>query len=442
MALGKIIQRHISELYSILEEKIPKKLKQVQTLRSLHGNKKIEEIQMSQILKGMRGVTSQLSHTSRLDPNHGILFHNMSIQDCKSKLPKKNTQPYVESMIWLLLTGEIPTKSQVSLLQKELISRCYLPSYTTDLLKQVPSNLHPMSQLSIGVLSLGHSSQFEKFYSSGMKKSEYWRAMLEDSLNLISKIPKVAATIYRNSYRNGQIPDIKPDSDYAENFGRMLGWEDESFFDSLRLYLNIHCDHEAGNVSAHTTHLVGSTLRDVYKSYSAGLNGLAGPLHGLANQECLRWLMDLWKAVGSHPTASDIEQFAESFLKTGKVIPGYGHAVLRIPDPRFIAQLEFAKKHLPDEPLCRIVALCSEVLPGVLKSHGKAKNPYPNVDAHSGALMYSYGMRVYDYYTVLFGVSRAIGVSANLVWDRALMLPLERPESLTVNNMMNYEGVI
>lgn len=435
--------RKIAELHSILEKKIPAKLEQVQRLKSQFREVKVDEIRVDQIMRGMRGLATQLSETSHLDPDSGIRFRGLSIEECQSKLPlfKKSSQPMVEGMLWLLLTGEVPSKSQVEVLRKELASRAYLPKHTEDLLKNMPDHLHPMSQLSIGVLSLGASSQFDKAYSSNSKRTDYWKSMLDDGLDLVAKIPRIAAMIYRNSYRNKVTPNPDSNADLAENFGRMLGWNDEGFFDLLRLYLNIHCDHEAGNVSAHTTHLVGSALSDIFKAYSAGLNGLAGPLHGLANQECLHWLMGLWKAVGDTPSSEAIEVYAKTWLNSGKVIPGYGHAVLRIPDPRFISQMSFAKEKLPDNILCNLVSKCSKVIPKVLKEHGKAKNPFPNVDAFSGALLYSYGLRVYDFYTVIFGVSRAIGCSANLVWDRALMFPLEKPESLTINQLSSIKEI-
>ena len=285
--------RKIAELQTILEKKIESKLEQVHRLRSLYKDVTIEEIRVNQLVKGMRGMATQLSETSQLDSETGIKFRGMSIEELQLKLPKKNSQPMVEGMIWLLLTGDIPTSRQVEILRKELALRSFLPKHTESILEHMPNKLHPMSQLSMGVLSLGGRTQFDRAYSSGVKKNEYWKAMLEDGLDLIAKIPRIAAMIYRNSYRNGVTPLPDPNADFAENYGRMLGWNDEGFFDLLRLYINIHCDHEAGNVSAHTTHVVGSALCDVYKSYSAGLNGLAGPLHGLANQECLKWLMDL-----------------------------------------------------------------------------------------------------------------------------------------------------
>jgi len=210
----------------------------------------------------------------------------------------------------------------------------------------------------------------------------------------------------------------------------MLGFGESKFDDLMRLYLVIHSDHEGGNVSAHATHLVGSALSDPYFSFSAGLNGLAGPLHGLANQEVLLWLYDMKKEVGDNPTKEQVEKYCWDTLNSGQVIPGFGHAVLRKTDPRYTCQREFALKHLPNYPLFKIVSLLYEVVPQVLTKQGKVKNPWPNVDAHSGVLLQFYGLTQENFYTVLFGVSRAYGVLSQLVWSRALGLPLERPKSL------------
>jgi citrate synthase len=201
----------------------------------------------------------------------------------------------------------------------------------------------------------------------------------------------------------------------------------------MRLYLVIHSDHEGGNVSAHTTHLVGSALSDAYYSLSAGMNGLAGPLHGLANQEVLRWIMDLMKQLGGVPTQDQLVKYLWDTLNAGKVVPGYGHAVLRKTDPRYVAQREFGLKHLPDDEIFKVVSMVYEVAPDILTKHGKTKNPWPNVDAHSGCLLWHYGVEEYDFYTVFFGVSRAMGVLAQLVWSRALGLPIERPKSVTTD---------
>jgi citrate synthase len=180
-------------------------------------------------------------------------------------------------------------------------------------------------------------------------------------------------------------------------------------------------------------------LSDAYLSFASGMNGLAGPLHGLANQEVIRWILDMKKKLGKDGlTTEEIESYIRQTLAEGKVVPGYGHAVLRKTDPRFLAQMEFAKKHCPDDELVNIVWKVYEVAPKILGETGKIKNPWPNVDAHSGSLLVHYGLVENDFYTVLFGVSRALGVLASLIWDRALGMGIERPKSVTTQWMKDY----
>jgi citrate synthase len=301
------------------------------------------------------------------------------------------------------------------------------------MIRSMPKETHPMVLLSQAVLALESGSKFAKAYHDGVKKDAYWESTLEDSLDLTAKLPVIAAFIYRFKYFNEtKKPKYNPRQDYGTNFARMMGVADRKGYAELaRLYFILHSDHESGNVSAHATHLVGSSLSDVYYAFSAGLNGLAGPLHGLANQECLGWLIDVRDKFGGVPSREELYKFAWDTLNSGKVIPGYGHAVLRVTDPRYVAQLEFAKQRFPDDTLIRLAELVYDVVPAVLKEQGKAKNPAPNVDAISGALQYYYGVREFDFYTVLFGVGRALGVTPNLVWARALGQPIERPKSLS-----------
>ena len=251
-------------------------------------------------------------------------------------------------------------------------------------------------------------------------------------MNLIARLPRIAAYIYRRKYHNDE--HIEPDAklDWAANFAHMLGFDSDEFKRLMRLYMTIHSDHEGGNVSAHATHLVGSALSDAYYSFASGMNGLAGPLHGLANQEVVKWILQMKEELGGgKPTKKQIVNYVHKTIEDGKVIPGYGHAVLRKTDPRYTAQLDFAQRYIEKDDLIDTVHMIYEVVPPVLKSIGKIKNPWPNVDAHSGALLVHYGMEEYDFYTVLFGVSRALGVLAQLTWDRALGLPIERPSSTT-----------
>lgn len=358
----------------------------------------------------------------------------MTIPEVQEKLPKAKSggEPLPEALLWLLLTGEVPTVQQAKAVTDELNQRANLPSHVVQLLDNLPKDMHPMTQFVTAIGALQTQSLFADAYTKGVKKTEYWETTLEDSLNLIANLPEIAARIYRNSFKDGKIVAKSSSLDYSANFSRQLGYDNAEFDELMRLYLVIHSDHEGGNVSAHTTHLVGSALSDPYLSFTAGMCGLAGPLHGLANQEVLRWVIEFQKKVGTeNPTAEQVEKALWDTLNSGQVIPGYGHAVLRKTDPRYTSQREFALKHLPNDPLFKLVSLIYTVAPDVLTKHGKTKNPWPNVDAHSGCLLTYYGMNEHEYYTVLFGVSRAFGVLSNLVWDRALGLPLERPKSVT-----------
>mmetsp|Transcript_13381 Transcript_13381/g.20866 ORF Transcript_13381/g.20866 Transcript_13381/m.20866 type:complete len:465 (+) Transcript_13381:207-1601(+) len=430
--------RTVVTLQETLAAQVPEKQKSLAALKKEHGSHVIGEVTVDQCIGGARGVKCMLWETSNLDPEEGIRFRGLTIPDCQQVLPtfsgkQGDGEPLLESLLWLLLTSEVPTKEQVDTLTAELHSRSKLPDHVVPLLNSLPKTMHPMTQFTIGLNACQTESKFSKAYADGAPKTEYHEHALEDILDVLAKLPELAATIYRNVYFDGVVS--KDDSlDYSGNFCRMLGYDNPSFDELMRLYLCIHTDHEGGNASAHTTHLVGSTLADPYLSYAAGLNALAGPLHGLANQEVLKWIQALnskFEAEGKEVNADTITEFAWDTLNAKKVIPGYGHAVLRKTDPRYTCQREFALKHLPDDPLFKMVDTIYQVMPGILKEHGKVSNPYPNVDSHSGVLLWHYGFTQFQYYTVLFGVSRAVGGLCQLYWDRALGLPLERPKSVT-----------
>merc|ERR1719495_769647 len=385
--------------------------------------------------RGMKGLVTE---TSVLDADEGIRFRGYSIPECQKLLPKApgGEEPLPEGLFWLLLTGDVPTQAQVNALSKEWADNADLPTHVANMLNNFPSHLHPMAQFTAAITALNSESKFAQAYSEGVHKSKYWELCYEDSMQLIAKLPTVAATIYRNLYRDGtSIGAIDTTKDWSENFTAMLGYDDPQFTELMRLYLTIHSDHEGGNVSAHATHLVGSALSDPYLSFAAGMNGLAGPLHGLANQEVLVFLEKFVAQVGLGATKEETTDFCWKLLKSGVVIPGYGHAVLRKTDPRYTCQREFALKHLPNDKLFQLVSNLYEVVPGILTETGKVKNPWPNVDAHSGCLLQHFGMKEMNYYTVMFGVSRALGVMASLIWDRALGLPLERPKSYSTESL-------
>lgn len=428
----------MEKLKSLFKTKTDQLSAEIKDLLKENGAKKIGEVQLSQIYQGMRGITGMVYETSLLDAQEGIRFRGFSIPELQQKLPKAKggSEPLPEGLFWLLLTGEIPTEADVQALSADLRARAKVPAHVTKTIDALPVDAHPMTQLIVGVTALQTESQFAKKYAEGMNKKDYWSYAYEDSLNLIARLPEVAAYVYRRKYKGGKTIAADGNLDWAGNFGHMLGFDSEKFRELMRLYMTIHADHEGGNVSAHTTHLVGSALSDPYLCFAAGMTGLAGPLHGLANQEVIKWIFEMNKSLGTDtPTGDQIAEYVKKTLGEGKVVPGYGHAVLRKTDPRFEAQAEFAKKHMASDPLVNTVWRIFETVPPILQSLGKIKNPWPNVDAHSGALLVHFGMKEYEYYTVLFGVSRALGVLAGLLWSRGLGFPLERPKSVTTANV-------
>jgi len=476
--------RNSSGLKEILKAQIPAKQEAMKKLKKDYGHLSLGEVTVDQCIGGGRDVKCMYYETSLLDAQEGIRFRGYSIPELQAKLPTfagpaGKGEPLPEALIWLLLTSEIPTVEQTRALSAELRARSALPKHVEPLIRSLPKTMHPMTQLSLALSACQTESKFAAAYAKGVNKNTYWEHTLEDVLDVIAKLPEIAALIYRCSFKDGKInKDTSGNLDYSASFNRMLGYDSPAFDELMRLYLVIHSDHEGGNASAHTTHLVGSTLADPYLAFSAGLNALAGPLHGLANQEVLGWIQQLeakFKAEGKAVTKETITAFAWETLKAGKVIPGYGHAVLRKTDPRYEVglnpcsrllsrlllpltfllhsspptpphhspahaqcQRQFALKYLPNDPLFKIVSTIYEVMPGILTEHGKTKNPYPNVDSHSGVLLWHYGFKDFNYYTVLFGVSRAMGALSQVFWDRALGMPLERPKSVTSEYIVNY----
>ncbi|HEX5044787.1 MAG TPA: citrate (Si)-synthase, eukaryotic [Candidatus Polarisedimenticolaceae bacterium] len=414
--------------------KIAARREEVKKILAEHGERKIADVTISQAYQGMRDVKCMVTETSAVDPMEGIRYRGFTIPELQEKLPKApgGQEPLPEAIFLLLLTGEIPTPADTEEVRAAWRANEALPAHVGKVLDAMPASTHPMTQFSAGILAMQTESIFAESYRRGMAKTDYWEVMLDDAMLLLARLPLLAAYIYRRSFKGGKhVASGDRSLDWAANFGHMLGNDQAEFHELMRLYLCILADHEGGNVSAHATHLVGSALSDPYYALSAGMNGLAGPLHGLANQEVMRWIFGVKEKLGGVPTKEQLATFLWDTLNKGQVIPGYGHGVLRVTDPRYLAQQKFAEKHLPDDENFRIVRMIFDVAPKVLMEQGKAKDPWPNVDAQTGCLFVHYGLVEYDFYTVVFGVSRALGVLASLVWDRALGLPIERPKSVT-----------
>jgi len=433
----------MSKLKEKLYEKIEGWRPRITKLVKEHGDVKLGEVTIAQAIGGARGVRCLVTDISYLDPMEGIRFRGYTIPEALAKLPKVpgGEMPYVEGHVYLLLTGEIPSDSEVADVAAEFKARREVPQYVFDVLRAMPRDTHPMTMISAAIVAMQRESVYVQRYNAGLGRMDHWDPTYEDAMNLLARLPQIAAYIFRMKYRSDIIIPPDPSLDMGGNFAHMMGIP-KPYDDVARLYFILHSDHESGNVSAHTGHLIASALSDTYYAISGMINGLAGPLHGLANQEVLRWIQGVRDKMGGKvPTDEEMSKFVWDTLNSGQVIPGFGHAVLRKTDPRYMAQREFCQKHLPDDPLFKYVDVLFRVVPPILEKQGKAKNPWPNVDAQSGVIQWYYGVTEYDFYTVLFGVGRALGVCCNIIWDRALGYPIERPKSVTTAMLEAAAGI-
>jgi len=410
-----------------LKNQIPIVQDEIKQLIKEKGDEKISDVSVAQAYSGLRGIKAFVCDTSSVSAEKGLIIRGIPLLEITHILP--------EEVFFLLLTGKLPDSTELNDLKDEFSAHLNVPDYVWNVLDEMPDDTHPMTMFNTGILAMQGESVFRKRYDEGMQKSEYWEAILADGIRLLAKLPALGAGIYRMRFNKGD--RILPDSnkDWAGNFVHMIGLPDDTgdFHKLMQLYFMLHCDHEGGNVSAFASHTVASALSDPYYSVCAGLNGLAGPLHGLANQECLKFVLSVRDQFDGLPTEADLREYCWSRLNSGRVIPGYGHAVLRCPDPRFSAFVKFGQEHIKGDDVFGIVDLLFKVVPDVLQEHGKAKNPWPNVDAASGSLLYYYGLKEFNFYTVLFSISRTMGMISQMVWERALGIPITRPKSVTTD---------
>jgi citrate synthase len=404
---------------------VPKRRSEIKELIAKHGERVISQVTVEQAYGGMRGVQCLVCDTSEVDPERGLLIRGMPIGELTSRLP--------EEIFYLLCSGQLPDAAELASFQEELREHARVPDYVWNVLRDLPDDTHPMEMFDTAILILERDSEFSRRYTAGIRKEDQWQPALEDSIRLLAKLPALAAAVYRIKYKKGELISSDPRLDWGGNYARMLGLPDPKgeLANLMRLYLTLHCDHESGNVSAFTCHVVASSLADPYYAVSAGLDGLAGPLHGLASQECVSFVMDVHREFNGAPTEEQLRKYCWRLLESGRVIPGYGHAVLRVTDPRFTALHRFGTRVAAKDPVFQIVDLGSRVIPEVLKEQGKVKSPYPNVDAGSGVMLYHFGLTEMGYYTVVFGVSRAMGMLAQYVLNRAIGAPITRPKSVT-----------
>jgi citrate synthase len=358
------------------------------------SNDVLFEVTNSHLNTGLRRYPVGTCRTSKVDPDTGVSYVGYPIKDLAYEDP--------EAVVYLLHNKVLPDPAQLASFKADLVARSAVDPRVVELLKALPRDGHPMEWLCSGLLYLGMTG----------KTGDYQ----EDALNLIARSPELIAAIFRIRSGWGEPIASKPELGLVENFVHMMGIpgaDTEAVTRLLRTFYVLHMDHGGGNLSTFSGKAVASGLADVYSSMAAAMAGLSGPRHGRANQDCLNFV----RKVGSSDPAR-IEQFIRSALANKELIYGFGHAVLRAEDPRATIQYELGETICGHDPLFRTAKNMREVAVKVLLENPKITNPYPNVDAVSGTLLNASGITDSDYYTVLFGFSRIVGITAQIVDER------------------------
>lgn len=347
---------------------------------------------------GLRGFPVGTCTTSHVDPYLGLFYSGYPIDQLAHKEP--------EEVIYLLFNSELPTPEQLVEFKQTLVKHSKLHPEVIESLRCLPKEGHPMKWLM-------HGLNMMDMYSG---KSNY----KEDAMNVVAQLPELVAAIYRIRSGWGEPIESKPELGYMENFVHMLQppTSNEHLLKLMKVFNVLHYDHSGGNLSTFVGKAIASGLENMYGSLMGAMAALAGPLHGMANQECLRFLKEALENVTDPSSEEQVHAYLEKLFAEGKKVYGFGHAVLRVEDPRATVQYALGEEICKDSPVFRMAVSMRTVGTEFLKQQPKVSNPYPNVDAVSGSLLTSTGLTDENYYTVLFGLSRCVGIAAQIVWER------------------------
>ena len=361
---------------------------------------------------GLRGFPVGTCPNSHVDPMKGLFYGGYAISDLAEKEP--------EEIMYLLLKRDLPDATQLADFKKMIITHSELHPGVIEHLRTLPKQGHPMKWFLSAINAIGMYSGTGDYY--------------KDYMNVLGQLPEAVAAIYR--IRSGWGEPIKSKSElgWVENFVYMLGAPKatKELVHFLRVFSILHFDHGGGNLSTFVGKAIASGHEDMYGSLVGAMAALAGPLHGMANQECLRFLKDISKDIADPSDEQAVYTYVENLLANEGVLYGFGHAVLRVEDPRATVEYALGEKIAAGDPLFRLAVTLRKVGSEILKKKGKAADPYPNVDAVSGCLLAACGLEDETYYTVLFGLSRCVGIAGQIVWERTEArggkgIPIVRP---------------
>lgn len=377
------------------------------------------EIKKEHLETGLRGFPVGYCPTSTVNPTEGLFYVGVPIEKIIKMEP--------EAVIFLLYYGRQGSSEEIADFTKDLRKRAKCSPKLIKHIQQLPLEGHPMKLFCAAILLCGM-----------IEGTNDYR---EDCLNLIAKIPEIVATVINYHAKWGEAKPSQPELGYMENFANMLNVPNANKPELMRVlkFFNIlHYDHGGGNLSTFVGKATASGLEDMYGSITAAMCALAGPRHGKANQDCLEFVEEVLKELGPDATAAQLEKLIRDRLANNQLIFGFGHAVLRVEDHRATVLYEKALKKYPNDPLVKIALLLREIAPKILIENPKITDPYANVDAISGTLLAAAGFRYPEYFTVLFGLSRVVGIAIQIVYERCEArggkgTPIVRPKYLFKN---------
>ncbi len=357
------------------------------------------EITKDQLETGMRGYPVGYCTTSSVDPIKGFFYRGRPISELYKWEP--------ERVLYLLMNGKEGSSQEITTFSDELKKRGNCSSAVVKHIESLPRQGHPMKLFNASILVLGMLEGQNNYK--------------EDCLNLIAKLPHLAAIVINYHAGWGETSPSNPELGYMENFAHMIqapGADKKQLTEVFRLFNILHYDHGGGNLSTFVGKAIASGLEGMYGAICGAMCALAGPRHGKANQDCLTFVHTILDQLGENASAADVEGLIRKRLDNNELVFGFGHAVLRAEDARATIFYDYTEEHFSGDPLVKIAMHLRAVGPKVLKENPKISNPYPNVDAMSGTILSAAGFPYPDYYTVLFGLSRSVGIAIQTVYER------------------------
>lgn len=362
-------------------------------------NKVLFELTEDNLETGLRGIPVGYCPTSYVDPQKGLHYVGLSIFEIKDMEPQE--------VIYLLYTGKKGDKASLQAFERELKKRQAISKEAVSAIEKIPTKGTSMDMFCCALLILG---MFEK--------TEDYK---EDCLNLIAKLPYLVAIVINTYAGWGATKEPDENLGYMENFVRLVNVpnkDEKRLLEIFKLFNILHYDHGGGNLSCFTGKTVASGKRHLYGSISAAMNALAGPLHGRANQDGLQFIQEVSEELNGVYTEDVAEKLLRERLSGKKLIFGFGHAVLRVEDPRATLFYEYAEKHFSENDLVKTTLLLRTIGSKILAENPKISDPFPNVDAISGTALSVAGFSYPQFYTLLFGLSRSVGIAIQVLYER------------------------